>query len=134
MDEGRNHIVLFDGVCNLCNAVVKFIIRHDKKAVFSFASLQSEEGQLLLKQNDLSPDSFDSFIYVENGKIRQKSAAALYLAKRLDGLWPLLYAGIIIPRPLRDFIYKKIADNRYRLMGRSETCMIPTPELKQRFL
>lgn len=134
MARKRNHIILFDGVCNLCNASVQFIIKHDKKALFSFASLQSAEGQSLLEQYNLPLVNFSSFVYIENGKAYQRSDAALHIAGKMSGGWPALYLFTIIPRPLRDFIYKKIADNRYRLMGKRDSCIIPTPELRERFL
>ena len=134
MNRQYQHIILFDGICNLCNGVVQFIIKRDKNATYFFTSLQSESGQSILKEHNLPLDSFDSFIYITKGKIYQKSTAALHIARNLDGLWPALYVFIIIPRPVRDFFYKLVADNRYRLSGKRDSCMMPTPELKRRFL
>ncbi|MCM3616369.1 thiol-disulfide oxidoreductase DCC family protein [Sutcliffiella horikoshii] len=130
----KNPILLFDGVCNLCNSMVTFVIKHDPKAKFKFASLQSEIGQHILKEHSLSTDHFDSFYYIDGNKAFTKSTAALKLAKNLDGAWKLLYPLIIIPKPLRDIIYSFVAKNRYRWFGKRNECMLPNPEMKKRFL
>ena len=127
-------IILFDGVCNLCNNSVQFIIRRDPKATFRFAALQSKIGQQLLKSSGLSTESFDSIILIKNGKVLQRSSAALEIAKGLTGLWPCLYGFKIIPSFIRDPLYNLVANNRYRFFGRKDHCMIPTPELKSRFV
>lgn len=127
-------IILFDGVCNLCNSSVNFIIDHDKNDVFKFASLQSDAGQELLKKFDLSTKDFDSIIFVDNGKFYTKSSAVLRIVKDFPGLWKLLYASIIIPPFIRNFIYEIIANNRYKWFGKKDSCRIPTPELKSKFL
>ncbi|MDN5200927.1 thiol-disulfide oxidoreductase DCC family protein [Fulvivirgaceae bacterium BMA10] len=127
-------VLLFDGVCNLCNGSVQFIIKRDKKNVFLFASLQSEAGQERLKKFDLPVDDYESFVLVEGDKFYRRSTAALRTMKKLGGLWKLLYAFIIIPAPIRDFVYSIIARNRYKWFGRNDQCMIPTPELKAKFL
>jgi predicted DCC family thiol-disulfide oxidoreductase YuxK len=127
-------IVLFDGVCNLCNGAVQFIIRHDKKNIFMFASLQSEVGRKILEQYNFPLDELNSFILIENNKAYTRSTGALRVAKKLNGLWPLLYGFIIIPKLLRDGIYNWVAGNRYKWFGKKDACMIPTPELKARFL
>ena len=127
-------IILFDGVCNLCNSSVNFIIDHDKKNDFRFASLQSEAGQDLLKKFHLNVKDFDSIILIENGKHYQRSSAVLKIVKKFPGLWKLLYLFIIVPKPLRDFVYDNIADNRYKWFGKKESCRVPTPELKEKFL
>lgn len=127
-------VILFDGVCNLCNSSVQFIIRRDPKATFRFAALQSEAGQQLLKSFGLSTDSFHSIILIKNGKFLQRSNAALEIAKGLTGLWPLLYGFKLIPAFFRDPLYNLIANNRYRFFGKKDHCMIPTPELKSRFI
>lgn len=127
-------IVLFDGVCNLCNGAVQFIIRHDKKNVFMFASLQSEVGQKLLEQYNFPPDELRSFILINNGKAYTRSTGALKVAKNLNRLWFLLYGFIIIPKFMRDSIYNWVGRNRYKWFGKKDECMIPTPELKARFL
>lgn len=134
MKNDESHILLFDGVCNLCNRLVQFTIKRDPKGKFKFASLQSDSGQSFLKQFGLPTDDFDSFVYVKGNQYFLKSSAALHVLKELGGLWKLFYFFIIIPRPIRDFVYNLIAKSRYKTFGKSDTCMIPTPELKQRFL
>jgi predicted DCC family thiol-disulfide oxidoreductase YuxK len=127
-------IVLFDGVCNLCNGAVQFIIRHDKKKQYLFASLQSKEGQKLLKQYNFPLNELNSFILIINGKVYTKSTGALHVAKKLKGLYPVLYGFIIVPKFVRDGIYNWVAKNRYKWFGKKDECMIPSPELKARFL
>lgn len=125
-------IILFDGVCNFCDASVNFIIEHDKKDYFRFTPLQSEIGQEFVKKFSLS--GIDSVILVENDKAYAHSTAALKIARRLGGIWSVLYAFIIIPRPIRDFFYKLFAKNRYKFFGKKDECMIPTPEVRAKFL
>jgi predicted DCC family thiol-disulfide oxidoreductase YuxK len=132
--ETTKSIVLFDGVCNLCNGAVQFIINRDREGCFSFASLQSAVGQAQLRQFGLATDAFDTFVLVEGGKAYTRSTAALRIARRLPGAWRLLYALMIMPRPLRDWMYGLVARNRYRLFGRRDSCMMPTPELRAKFL
>lgn len=127
-------IILFDGVCNLCNGAVQFIIRHDKKKQFMFASLQSDKGQQLLQHYDLSANELNSFILIEKGKFFTRSTGALRVAKKLNGLISLLYVFIIIPKFIRDNIYNWIAANRYKWFGKKGECMIPAPQLNARFL
>ena len=127
-------IVLFDGVCNLCNSAVQFIIRHDKKNIFMFTSLQSDTGQKLLAQYDLPLNELNSFILIENNKAYTRSSGALRVIKKLKGLWPLLYGFIIVPKFIRDGVYNWVGRNRYKWFGKQDACMIPTPELKARFL
>jgi predicted DCC family thiol-disulfide oxidoreductase YuxK len=127
-------IVLFDGVCNLCNGAVNFIIRHDKKKVFLFSSLQSAAGKKILAQYNFPPDELNSFILIDKGKAYTRSTGALRVAKKLNGLWPVLYSYIIIPPFIRDSIYNWIGTNRYKWFGKKEECMLPTAELKARFL
>lgn len=126
-------VVLFDGVCNLCNASVAFILRRDRRAYFRFASLQSEAAKGLLQGHSLET-GLDSIVLVEDGQCFTKSTAALRIARRLGGLWPLLYAFIVLPRWIRNPIYDWVARNRYRWFGRRESCMLPSPEWKNRFL
>jgi predicted DCC family thiol-disulfide oxidoreductase YuxK len=121
-------------VCNLCNGSVQFIIKHDKKARFHFASLQSEKGQALLRTHHLPTQEFDSVIYIRNGRYYKKSSAALYILRDLGGFWQIFFPLILVPPFLRNAIYSLIARNRYRWFGRQESCMLPTPELKSRFL
>ena len=127
-------IILFDGVCNLCNSSVNFIIDHDKKNVFRFASLQSDAGQSLLKKFNLNVKDFNSIILVENDKFYERSSAVMKIVRKFPGLWKFLYLFIIIPPPVRNFVYDIIADNRYKWFGKKESCRVPTPELKEKFL
>lgn len=124
-------VILFDGVCNLCNNTVQFIIRHDKAHRFRFAALQSAYGQRVTAEFAISGDSVVLF---QNGKIYQRSSAVLKIAPRLHGLYWLLGAGYILPRFLRDAIYDFVARNRYKWFGKQESCMIPTKELQALFL
>lgn len=127
-------IFLFDGVCNLCNGAVKFVIPRDPTGRVHFASLQSPEGQRLLQQHGLPADHLDSMVLLEGSKVYVRSAAVLRLTRHLNRLWPLAYGFVVIPAPLRDAVYKLVARNRYRWFGQRDACMIPTPELKARFL
>ena len=127
-------IILFDGVCNLCNSSVNFIIKHDKKEHFKFASLQSDAAKEILLQYNSKKNKLDSIILVENGVIYEKSTAALIISKRLSGSIKLLYGFIIIPKFIRDWVYNYIAKNRYKWYGKQESCMMPTDKLKSRCL
>jgi predicted DCC family thiol-disulfide oxidoreductase YuxK len=134
MSNNQTHILLFDGVCNLCNSIVQFTIKRDPEEKFQFASLQSESGQALLKKFGLPADNFDSFVFIKGDKYFLKSSAGLNVLKELGGVWKLFYVFIIFPRPLRDFVYNIIAKTRYKIFGKRDTCIVPTPRLKQRFL
>jgi predicted DCC family thiol-disulfide oxidoreductase YuxK len=127
-------IVLFDGVCNFCNFWVNFLIERDKKDKFRFVALQSDRGQEFLKKYNLKTEDFDTFVLINGDKTYSKSTASLIVAQNLGGFWKLLYVFIIIPRPLRDFIYSIIAKNRYNLFGKRDVCRIPTEEEKGKFL
>ncbi|MFM7709349.1 MAG: thiol-disulfide oxidoreductase DCC family protein [Ferruginibacter sp.] len=127
-------IVLFDGVCNLCNHSVQFIIKRDPDARFRFAALQSPVGEALCQQYGIDPTKTDSVILIQNKKAQTHSSAALRIARQLRGPVKILYLLIIIPYFLRDLVYNLIARNRYRWYGKKESCMIPTPDLKSRFL
>lgn len=133
MEANDDHIVLFDGVCNLCNGAVQYIIKRDGKGIFKFASLQSEAGKALLVRSGLPRDHLKSFVYIHGSRFYTRSTAALKVAKQLNGPVQLLYGFIIIPKWIRDLVYDLIAKNRYRLFGRQDACMIPTPQLKERF-
>lgn len=133
MEQGKK-IMLFDGVCNLCNRSVQFIIKRDKKQQFLFASLQGKTGQQLLQQFHLPANDLNSFILIEGDKVYKRSTGALRMLKALGGGWQLFYAFIIVPPFIRDGVYNWIARNRYKWYGKREECMIPTPELRQRFL
>ncbi|MDB5201652.1 MAG: hypothetical protein JWQ27_1061 [Ferruginibacter sp.] len=127
-------LILFDGICNLCNGAVQFVIRHDGKALFQFAPLQSNAGQEILAKFSLSKQDFDSFVLLENNKAYKKSTAALKVARRLDGPVKMLYGFIIVPVFIRDAVYSWIAKNRYRWFGRKDSCMVPQPGIVSRFL
>lgn len=127
-------IILFDGVCNFCNGAINFILRQDKKGVFRFAPLQSEKGQQLLRQFDLPQTSFDSFILIDEGKVYKSSTAGLRLYNKLPWYWKWTQLFWVVPRLVRDAVYDIIARNRYRWFGKKDQCMVPTPEIKSRFL
>ena len=127
-------IILFDGVCNLCNGAVTFVIKRDPKDRFRFAALQSEIGEELIHKYGLKDKGLDSIVLIEGEKAFVKSSAALRIARKLSGLWPLLYVFTILPRFLRDPFYNLIARNRYAWYGKRESCMIPTPELRAKFI
>ena len=127
-------VVLFDGVCNLCSSSVIFIIKRDRGSKIKFASLQSEFGQEQMKRFKLPASLLNSVLLIKNGKLYQRSNAALEIVSVLDGLWPLFFIFKIVPRFFRDLIYDWIAKNRYRWFGKKEECMIPTPEMRERFI
>jgi len=127
-------VIFFDGVCNLCNASVQFIIKKDSKKNFMFSSLQSDAGQAILLQNKLENLDFDTIILLEDGIIYDKSTAILKILRKLSGLYKLGYLFIAVPKFIRDFVYKIISKNRYKWFGKRDSCMIPTEELKLRFL
>jgi predicted DCC family thiol-disulfide oxidoreductase YuxK len=127
-------IILFDGVCNLCNSSVHFIIKKDKKKQFLFTSLQSDAARDILLQFQLKNSELDSILLIENGQVYQKSDAILKIVKHLNGIWKMSYGFIILPKFIRDYVYIIIAKNRYRWFGKREVCMIPTKELEMRFL
>lgn len=136
---GSNHsivkpVVLFDGVCNLCNSSVSFIIKRDKKNKFLFASLQSEYAKKHLDDELSNGDNLQSLVLKDGNKTLIKSSAVLTIAKGLSGLWPLAYGFMIIPGFIRNAVYDLIAKNRYRWFGKRNQCMIPSPELKSKFL
>lgn len=131
-----NHpIILFDGVCNLCNASVQWVLRRDSRAVFRFAALQSEPGQRLLQQVGLAAEGFDTVVLVADGRVFVRSEAALEIARRLGGGWRFL-AGLLrfFPLAVRDAVYGWVARNRYRWFGKQAVCWLPNPELNKRFL
>lgn len=127
-------LILFDGVCNLCNGSVQFVIKHDKESKFLFASLQSDKGQEILKHLGLKTDNFDSFILLDKGKIYTKSSGVLKEAAILGGWFKIFTIFYLVPTFIRDLFYSFVAKNRYRFFGKKDACMIPTPELKARFL
>ncbi|BAU27251.1 putative DCC family thiol-disulfide oxidoreductase YuxK [Aneurinibacillus soli] len=135
MNEQEGHpVILFDGVCNLCEGSVRFIIQRDPDAVFRFAALQSKTGARLLQTHHLDAAMPDSVVVIERGKLYTHSTAALRICRHLSGLWPLLYGFTIVPRVLRDSVYRWVARNRYRWFGKKEACLMPTPDIQARFL
>lgn len=127
-------IILFDGVCNFCNYTVNFILGQDKKQVFRFAALQSEAGQQLLKEHHLSQQDFNSFLLIENKKPYTASTAALRLVKYFPLYWKWAQVFWLVPCFIRDGVYRLLANNRYKWFGKRETCMVPSPEVRKRFL
>ncbi len=135
MEDAGKQIILFDGVCNLCNSSVQFIIKRDKNDVFRFAALQSEIGEKLVRERGIDTSKVDSIILIQpEVAYYVKSDAALRIAKSLSGIWPVLGAFLWLPSGLRDLIYDLVARNRYRIFGKRDACMVPTPELKEKFL
>jgi predicted DCC family thiol-disulfide oxidoreductase YuxK len=127
-------LILFDGICNFCNSAVNFVIKKDKDAVIHFAPLQSPKGRLYLKQYNYPVNHLNSFLFIEENKVYTKSTAALKVCRHLKGLWPLCYGFIIVPKFIRDGIYSWVAKNRYKWFGVRQECMMPTPEVRSRFV
>ena len=127
-------IILFDGVCNLCNRSVQYVVKHDPEAIFKFAWLQSDTGKKLMADYQLTSNEMNSFVLIQDGKVYTRSTAALKVAKQLKGFIRVLYIFMIVPAFIRDAVYKLIANNRYHWFGKHDQCMAPTPELKKRFL
>ena len=127
-------VILFDGVCSFCNGAVNFLIEHDRSSYFKFAPLQSEAGEKLAAKFGINTVETDSVILIEDEKAYTFSTAALRIAGKLDGVWSWASVFRIVPRPVRDFVYRTFAKYRYRLFGKQDSCMIPTPELRKRFL
>lgn len=127
-------IVLFDGVCNLCSGSVQFILKRDRKNRFRFASLQSAFGKRTLAELGLPETELQTIILLKNNQFFHRSRAALEIARNLSGLWPLVYALIVVPASIRDPVYNFIARNRYRWFGKRKTCWVPTAEWQSKFL
>ena len=128
-----DRVVLFDGVCNFCNGAVNWIIAHDPHGKFKFAPLQSEFGEQAKAKFGIG-DNVDSIILIESDRAYLHSSAALRVLKTIGGIWSLGYAGVIVPRPVRDWFYKWFARNRYRWFGKQDACMMPTPDIRARFI
>ncbi len=126
--------VLFDGVCNLCNGTVQFLLRRDRGRRLRFAALQSATGRALLRQHGMATDTLETVVVIENGRARVRSDAAILLARRLPWPWPMLAIFLVCPRPVRDALYAFVARHRYRWFGRRESCLLPSPEFADRFL
>jgi predicted DCC family thiol-disulfide oxidoreductase YuxK len=131
-----NHlsIVLFDGVCNLCNRSVQFILRNDRKRKFKFASLQGKTGQALSQQHGIGLNELNSFVLIDDGKVYTRSTAFMRVLKNLGGGWAFFSFLIIIPVFIRDAVYNWVARNRYNWFGKRDSCMVPGPAIKDRFL
>ena len=127
-------ILLFDGVCNLCNGLVRFIIKHDKKGSIRFAALQSSAGEKLINQFTIATNDLDSLIFLDGNKYFIKSEAVFEIINHLGGGWKLLLILKIFPKRFCDFIYERFASVRYKMWGKRESCMIPTKELMHRFI
>lgn len=133
-DKDEHAIILFDGVCSLCSRSVSFIISRDPAGYFSFASLQGEAGQALLQRLKLTGQPMDSIVLIEQGIPYVESTAALRISRHLTGLWKSAVILLLIPRPVRDILYRFIARNRYKWFGRQDRCMMPSAAIRDRFL
>jgi predicted DCC family thiol-disulfide oxidoreductase YuxK len=131
-DEGP--VVLYDGTCGLCDRSVQLILRHDRRGRFRFAALQSDVGRAMLAKHGLPADALDTVVLVQDGRAYVKSAAAIAIARGMDAPWPVARVFGVIPRPIRDFFYDRVASSRYRIFGRVDACMLPPPEVRARFL
>ena len=126
--------ILFDGVCNFCNSSLNYVIARDPDGYFKFAALQSEAGERLTREHGIDTANVDSVVLIENGRSYVRSAAALRITKKLGFPVSLLYIFILIPRPIRDLLYDAFAKRRYKFFGERDACMMPTPEIRARFL
>jgi len=136
IQKGETHsppVVLFDGVCKLCNGSVNFILKKDNKGRLNFAPLQSDYGRFVLEKHGRHTDALDSMMLLEGERLTAKSTAVIRISKYLGGAWPLCMIALVIPRFVRDFIYDIIAKNRYRWFGKYDTCRLPDPEFENRF-
>jgi predicted DCC family thiol-disulfide oxidoreductase YuxK len=131
--QNSGPVVLFDGVCNVCDAAVNFIIDHDAEGRYRFASLQSDVGRELIRRHGI-PDDLDTIALIDGDKAYTHSTAVLRVARGLDGAWPLLFSLVVLPRPVRDRAYRYFAAHRYAWFGKQETCRVPTPDVRRRFL
>jgi predicted DCC family thiol-disulfide oxidoreductase YuxK len=130
----KDRIIFFDGVCNLCNSSVDVVMRHDKSASFKFASLQSDFAKRVLPEFGVEPSDLDSIALIDNGIVYQRSSAALKIAGKLSGLYPLLGVFWIVPKGLRNLVYDWVARNRYKWFGKKDSCRLPTAEERALFL
>ena len=130
----QRDVILFDGMCHMCSRTAVFVLTRDRSHRFAFAPLQSEVGGTILGRAGLPLDESETLVLVEGDRYEIKSTAALRIARRLSGLWPLFYVLVIVPRPLRDFCYDVVARNRYQWFGQRDECYVPTSEERTRFL
>lgn len=134
MHNNSHKILLFDGLCNLCNTSVLFVIKRDAKKEIRYAAVQSTQGKLLMKKYGIVEAYLGSLIFIDEGKVYLKSSGALRLCKYLKGLWPILFVLMIIPPFIRNTVYDIVAKHRYKWFGKKQTCMVPTLELKSLFI
>lgn len=134
MEKTSPALILFDGVCNLCNTWVQWVLKRDKHAQFRFAALQSDTGRQLLMQYSLNPDNIDTVVLIDNNRAYTHSDVALRVASRIGGIWSATAIFYIFPRSFRNIVYNWIARNRYRWFGRQSECWLPRPEWKERFV
>lgn len=134
MVKEEHPILLFDGVCNLCDNTVQFVIKKNASQTVHFAALQSDFGKEQIKKAGLPTNELKSLIFIEKKQIYTRSTGALKLARHLDGLWKFAYVFIVVPKPIRDFVYNWIAKNRYKWFGEKDACMIPSKEVRERFV
>lgn len=138
-DPNSKPIIFYDGVCGLCNRLVQFVLKHDKRDYFRFAALQSELASTTLRRHNRDSQDLDTvYVVVEYSqpteRLLARSGAILFLLKHLGGIWKLAAIGKVLPRPVRDGIYKLVARNRYRVFGKFESCMLPEPKHRGKFL
>jgi predicted DCC family thiol-disulfide oxidoreductase YuxK len=133
-DAAGQIVVLFDGVCNFCDGFVQFLIRHDPSGRFRFCAMQSDAGRALLAARGFDPDALDTFVVLDGPRNLVRGDAALAIARMLPAPWSWLAAGRILPRPLRDALYRIFARNRYAWFGSRDSCLVPTPEMRSRFI
>ena len=133
INDQHQHILLYDGECSFCNSTVQWILKRNNKNNIYFATLQGEFGQMLLEEHH-APKDIDSVVYYKNGKLYTHSSAALKLLGQLHGLWPMLQALILVPLPIRNFFYNWFAKRRYRFFGKQQSCLLPSPAIRRRFL
>ncbi len=130
----KRDIVIFDGVCNFCIGAVNFIIKRDPKGVFAFTPMQSDIAKTLMKKHQVKEEGLDTFLLIKDGDCYVRTDAVLEISKNLTGLWHLFSIFKILPRPTRDYFYRLLARNRYNLFGKRKSCLIPTPEIRRRFI
>lgn len=130
----NRYVIIFDGVCNFCNGAVNFIIDHDSDGVFAFIPMQSDLAKELAAKHEIDNVGLDTFLLIKNGRSYIRTGAALEICKDLSGFWPLFHIFKIVPAPIRDVVYRVFAINRYKLFGKRSVCMVPTEEVKGRFI
>jgi predicted DCC family thiol-disulfide oxidoreductase YuxK len=126
-------VVLYDGLCVLCSATVRFTLRHERAETIRFVAIQSAAGQALARAHGIDVDNPESFLLIEQGHVFAKADGVIALARHLKGPARLIALGRLVPRPLRDWLYDRVARNRYRIFGRQSTCLMPDPARRHRF-